>query len=99
MNLLLETADELRLPSDPEFRSALVAYLECGSCLAVINSALPAETPVIDSPVPASFMRAPLERKTFKASRVPSWPVTGLPPAIGPRRVRRGRVSLRHPEY
>lgn len=38
MNLLLETADELRLPDDPEFRSALVSYLEWGSRLAVINS-------------------------------------------------------------
>jgi len=28
--LLLETADELQLPGDPEFRSALVAYLEWG---------------------------------------------------------------------
>jgi len=44
--LLLETADELKLPSDPEFRSALVAYLEWGSRLAVINSALPTGTPV-----------------------------------------------------
>src|SRR5882762_8179882 len=39
VNLLLETADELALPSDPEFRSALVAYLEWGSRLAVLNSA------------------------------------------------------------
>ncbi len=38
MTLLLETADEIGLPSDPEFRSALVAYLEWGSRLAVINS-------------------------------------------------------------
>lgn len=38
MQLLLETADEVGLPSDPEFRSALVAYLEWGSRLAVINS-------------------------------------------------------------
>jgi hemoglobin len=44
--LLLETADELNLPSDPEFRSALVAYLEWGSRLAVLNSALPAGTSV-----------------------------------------------------
>src|SRR6266851_4205305 len=51
--LLLETADELRLPGDPEFRSALVAYLEWGSRLAVINSALPPDTPVADSPMPA----------------------------------------------
>jgi hemoglobin len=36
--LLLETADELGLPDDPEFRSALVGYLEWGSRLAVINS-------------------------------------------------------------
>jgi hemoglobin len=38
VDLLLETADELRLPDDPEFRSALVGYLEWGSRLAVINS-------------------------------------------------------------
>ena len=38
MALLLETADKLDLPDDPEFRSALVGYLEWGSRLAVINS-------------------------------------------------------------
>lgn len=38
MQLLLATADEVGLPSDPEFRSALVAYLEWGSRLAVLNS-------------------------------------------------------------
>jgi len=38
VGLLLETADELQLPDDPEFRSALVGYLEWGSRLAVINS-------------------------------------------------------------
>src|SRR5262245_29520714 len=38
MSLLLETADELNLPDDAEFRSALVGYLEWGSRLAVINS-------------------------------------------------------------
>ena len=36
--LLLETADELDLPSDPEFRSAFVAYIEWGTRLAVMNS-------------------------------------------------------------
>ena len=36
--LLLDTADELQMPDDPEFRSALVGYLEWGSRLAVINS-------------------------------------------------------------
>src|SRR5260221_3517341 len=44
VNLLLDAADEVGLPSDPEFRSALVAYLEWGSRLAVMNSQLPAET-------------------------------------------------------
>ncbi|TWO69819.1 globin [Caenimonas sedimenti] len=38
VNLLLDTADELKLPDDPEFRSALVGYLEWGSRLAVLNS-------------------------------------------------------------
>lgn len=36
--LLLDTADELQMPDDPEFRSALVGYLEWGSRLAVLNS-------------------------------------------------------------
>jgi hemoglobin len=53
LSLLLETADELGLPADPEFRSALVAYLEWGSRLAVINSALPPDTPVSEAPMPA----------------------------------------------
>lgn len=38
MNLLLQTADELQLPADPEFRSAFVGYLEWGTRLAVLNS-------------------------------------------------------------
>jgi hemoglobin len=38
VELLLATADEQGLPDDPEFRSALVGYLEWGSRLAVINS-------------------------------------------------------------
>lgn len=38
VSLLLSTADELGMPDDPEFRSALVGYIEWGSRLAVINS-------------------------------------------------------------
>jgi hemoglobin len=38
MQLLLECADEIEVPNDPEFRSALVAYLEWGTRLAVMNS-------------------------------------------------------------
>lgn len=45
MKLLLETADEVGLASDPEFRSALVGYLEWGSRIAVINSTT-SENPV-----------------------------------------------------
>jgi hemoglobin len=36
--LLLQCADEIGVPDDPEFRSSLVAYLEWGTRLAVINS-------------------------------------------------------------
>lgn len=38
MQLLLRCADEIGIKSDPEFRSALVGYLEWGTRLAVINS-------------------------------------------------------------
>jgi hemoglobin len=38
MQLLLQCADEIGVPADPEFRSALVSYLEWGTRLAVINS-------------------------------------------------------------
>ena len=52
MGLLLDTADECGLPSDPEFRSSLVAYLEWGSRLAVINSQPGAEADS-HAPMPA----------------------------------------------
>lgn len=38
IKLLLESADQVGMPSDPEFRSAFVGYLEWGTRLAVINS-------------------------------------------------------------
>jgi len=44
VDLLLDCADETGLPDDAEFRSALVAYLEWGSRLAVMNSKLPPDT-------------------------------------------------------
>lgn len=40
VQLLLQTADEIGLKSDPEFRSAFVGYIEWGTRLAVINSQL-----------------------------------------------------------
>jgi len=52
MQLLLRCADECGVPSDPEFRSALVAYLEWGTRLAVINSQ-PGITVDGQSPMPA----------------------------------------------
>lgn len=51
--LLLETADEIGVPTDPEFRSALVGYLEWGTRIAVINSQL-TENPLNDTePMPS----------------------------------------------
>jgi hemoglobin len=49
--LIAECADEAGLPSDPEFRSAFVAYLEWGSRIAVINSQ--SGTPGPAAPMPA----------------------------------------------
>jgi hemoglobin len=51
VDLLLSTADELGMPDDPEFRSALVGYLEWGSRLAVINSQ-PGASVDPDAPMP-----------------------------------------------
>jgi hemoglobin len=53
LKLLVETADTLALPDDPEFRSAFMAYLEWGTRLAVMNSNL--EEPPVDAnePMPA----------------------------------------------
>lgn len=51
MQLLLTCADEAGVPSDPEFRSALVSYLEWGSRLAVINSQPGVPAPA-DAPMP-----------------------------------------------
>jgi hemoglobin len=48
----MESADEINLPDDPEFRSAFVAYIEWGTRIAVINSR---ETELImnpESPMP-----------------------------------------------
>lgn len=49
--LLLECADDLGVPDDPEFRSALVSYLEWGTRLAVINSK-PGADVTAEAPMP-----------------------------------------------
>jgi len=38
INLLLDSYTDLGLPNDPEFASAMIAYLEWGTRLAVVNS-------------------------------------------------------------
>jgi hemoglobin len=48
--LLLDTADEIGLPDDPEFRASLVGYLEWGSRLAVMNSR--EDTAAVDGSAP-----------------------------------------------
>jgi hemoglobin len=52
LKILVETADELGLPDDPEFRSAFMAYLEWGTRLAVINSNLDDPTINKEEPMP-----------------------------------------------
>ena len=52
MELLLQTADELHLPDDPEFRSAFMAYLEWGTRIAVLNSNQEEVTENPDVPMP-----------------------------------------------
>jgi truncated hemoglobin YjbI len=51
VNLMIDAADEVGLPADPEFRAAFVSYLEWGTRLAVRNSA-PNADPVREAPVP-----------------------------------------------
>jgi hemoglobin len=59
VTLLLDTADEVGLPADPEFRASFVGYLEWGSRLAVLFSAPSADAP------------APEEMPTWKWAKPP----------------------------
>lgn len=52
IQLLLESVDEIELPNDPEFRSALIGYLEWGSRIAVINSTLEENPMTTNEPMP-----------------------------------------------
>lgn len=52
VDLMLDTADAVGLPADPEFRAAFVGYLEWGTRLAVINAAPGVEAPTDDPPMP-----------------------------------------------
>jgi truncated hemoglobin YjbI/quinol monooxygenase YgiN len=51
VELLLDTADEVALPGDPEFRAAFVGYVEWGTRLAMANSQ-PDAAPPQKAPTP-----------------------------------------------
>jgi hemoglobin len=51
VTLICDAADDAELPSDPEFRSAFVAYIEWGTRLALANSQ-PWASPPREAPVP-----------------------------------------------
>ena len=51
ISLLMDAADEVGLPDDPEFRAAFAGYVEWGTRLALANSQPGAEPPTV-APVP-----------------------------------------------
>ncbi|MEU4163566.1 antibiotic biosynthesis monooxygenase [Actinoplanes sp. NPDC026670] len=51
VDLLVDAADEVSLPADPEFRAAFMGYIEWGTRLALANSQ-PGATPPREAPVP-----------------------------------------------
>ncbi|WP_205315114.1 group II truncated hemoglobin [Nonomuraea lactucae] len=51
VNLLMDAADEVGLPDDPEFRAAFAGYIEWGTRLALHNSQ-PGVKPITEAPVP-----------------------------------------------
>jgi hemoglobin len=53
IELLIDAADEAGLPDDPEFRSAFLGYVEWGTRLAKLNSALGPDAEVNHEPMPA----------------------------------------------
>jgi hemoglobin len=57
--LLLDTADEVGLPDDPEFRASFVGYLEWGSRIAVLNSQDGVDPPGPDAEMPSWSWSSP----------------------------------------
>ncbi|MDR8407976.1 antibiotic biosynthesis monooxygenase [Nonomuraea sp. 3-1Str] len=51
VGLLMDAADEVGLPADPEFRAAFASYIEWGTRIALSNSQ-PAATPPLEAPMP-----------------------------------------------
>jgi len=92
-SLMSLAADDAKMPSDPEFRSALVAYLEWGTRLAFGNSQSDAQ-PVEQAPVPR-WAGAKLRRISRSG---PSPSRTGsLSPSFPPRRCLTDAVSPHFP--
>jgi truncated hemoglobin YjbI/quinol monooxygenase YgiN len=68
VNLLLDAADEVGLPADPEFRAAFLGYIEWGTRIAFANSQ-PDARPPLQAPVPHwGWGVAPPYKPTAKAS-------------------------------
>ncbi|WP_205856215.1 group II truncated hemoglobin [Phytoactinopolyspora endophytica] len=71
VTLLIDTADEVGLPDDPEFRAAFVGYLEWGTRMAVILSG-PGAEPDLHEPVPAwTWPRPPWQPSDTRLSTIP----------------------------
>jgi truncated hemoglobin YjbI/quinol monooxygenase YgiN len=51
VSLLMDAADEVGLPGDPEFRAAFASYIEWGTRIALSNSQ-PDATPPLEAPMP-----------------------------------------------
>lgn len=59
LSLLLDAADRVGLPDDPEFRASLIGYLEWGTRMAVVLSAADAR-PDLNEPMPTwTWVRPP----------------------------------------
>jgi hemoglobin len=69
-SLMSRAADDARMPDDPEFRAALVGYLEWGTWLALGNSQPGAEV-VEQAPVPrwGGGKRRPTDRREWDRER------------------------------
>jgi hemoglobin len=52
VELLMQSADEVGLPDDPEFRSTFVAHIEWGTRVAVINSRLEENPTTAEEKIP-----------------------------------------------
>jgi CDGSH-type Zn-finger protein/truncated hemoglobin YjbI len=81
VRLILQSADDVGLPNDPEFRAAFVSYIEWGSRIAKENSQ-PGAHPPMHMPVPRWWWvcdATPGSRVSALASRSEDAPAVELP--------------------